>query len=86
MSIKYFNNHWVRKFSKCLDKVVGVEIRREVVQSFVEHLPYSFEQDVIEWTKDILYRLENLVNEEKQQDILTGCVCHDPTSKLKHLK
>ena len=46
----------------------------------------SSDEEVIEWTRKAINRLEILVEEELRMEILTGCACQYPKQCLEHVK
>ena len=44
------------------------------------------DEEVIEWTREAINRLEALVEEEKRREVLTGCACQYHKQRLEHLR
>jgi predicted hydrocarbon binding protein len=80
-----FERAWLAKFSNCLDRIAGEEIRKEVMKKSAA-LSHSSRREVIDWFKGAMERLETLVDEEKCQEIMTGCACQYPKSDLQKIR
>lgn len=81
-----FERAWLAKFSSCLDKVVGEEVRKEVMRGSDDLSSLSSRQKVIGWSKGAMERLDSLVDEEQAQEIMTGCACQYPKSALQDVR
>jgi predicted hydrocarbon binding protein len=81
-----FERAWLAKFSSCLDKTVGEEIRKQVMKGSEELASHSGPQEIIDWSKGAMERLDSLVDEEKSREIMTGCACQYPQSDLQEIR
>jgi len=81
-----FERAWLTKFSDGLDRVAGEKIRREVMKGNEILAPHTNRQDVIDWTRETMERLESLVPEEKLKQVMTGCACRHPKSDLQDIR
>jgi predicted hydrocarbon binding protein len=81
-----FERAWLAKFSSGLDTVVGEEIRNEVTRGGEELSSHSSRQEVIDWSKRAMERLDSLVDENKRKRIMTGCACQYPKSALQEIR
>ena len=81
-----FEKTWQDKFSHCLDKIVGKEIRKQVMQGNESLTTQSSPQETINWIKTAMERLESMVSEEKRRQIMAGCACQYPLSNLQGMK
>ena len=81
-----FERAWLDKFSSCLDEIVGGEIRQEVMTGSEGLSSHSSRQEVIDWSKGAMERLDSLVGEEKSREIMTGCACQYPKSDVQEMK
>ena len=81
-----FERAWLAKFSNCLDKVAGEEIRKEVMAGSESLSSHSSRQEVIDWSKRAMERLESLVDEERRRAVMTGCACQYPKSELQTVR
>jgi hypothetical protein len=86
MAEQDFERAWLAKFSSCLDRIAGEEIRREVMKGGEELSPHSSRQEIIDWSKKAMERLDSLVDEEKRKEIMTGCACQYPKSDLQGIR
>ncbi len=83
---KSFEDQWLRKLSISLDKTVGREIAKKVLQGS-ERLGASVnQQEIIDWTWKAVDRLDALVDENGRTRIMTSCACHFPEKRLLPLR
>jgi predicted hydrocarbon binding protein len=81
-----FERAWLEKFLYCLDKLAGLATRQEVMRGSEELCSDSPREDVIAWSISAMERLDNLVDEEKRADIMTGCACQYPKADLREIR
>jgi predicted hydrocarbon binding protein len=87
MSEQYgFEQAWLEKLSCCLEEIAGEAIRKKVMAGSEALSEYSSRQDVIDWTKRAMERLESLVSEGKRRAVMTGCACQYPKSILQGIR
>ena len=77
-----FEQAWLEKFRSSLDKVVGDETRREVMNGSAELSSQSSRKEVIDWSRRAMERLDKLVDKKRRQEIMTGCACQYPRAAL----
>ena len=81
-----FERSWLAKLSSSLQRVAGNDIRDNVMAGS-EGLCDASERDaVIDWSKQAMDRLNELVDEERRREIMTGCACQYPVTDLKDAK
>ena len=81
-----FERAWLAKLARCLDEVAGEEIRQGVTQGS-EHLSSaSSRQEVLDWTRDAMARLDRMLSDEDRQAVLLGCACQYPKSGLQPMR
>jgi len=81
-----FERAWLAKLARRLDEVAGEEIRQGVMQGS-EHLSSaSSRQEVIDWTRDAMARLDRMLSDEDRQAVLLGCACQYPKSGLQPMR
>jgi predicted hydrocarbon binding protein len=81
-----FERAWLAKFSSCLDKTVGEEIRKQVMKGSEALSSHSAPQEIIDWSKGAMERLDSLVDGEKSREIMAGCACQYPKSDLQEIR
>jgi predicted hydrocarbon binding protein len=81
-----FERAWLSKFSSCLDKVAGEEIREQVMEGSEALSSQSDRQEVIAWSKEAMARLDSLVDAEKRKQVMTGCACQYPKADLQGIR
>lgn len=81
-----FEDQWLAKFSKGLAETVGEKIRKNVLECSEELLASVDHQEMIEWTRKAMNRLDTLVDEKNRRKIMTGCACHFPEQRLLPLR
>jgi hypothetical protein len=81
-----FEKSWISKFSACLDEIEGIEIRKKVLKGGEKLDSDSSPEEIINWTRQAMDRLDAVVDENKRIEIMTGCACHYPESDLEDIK
>jgi hypothetical protein len=81
-----FERAWLAKFSGRLDEIAGEEIRKEVMKASKGLSSQSSRQEVINWSKAAMERLDSLVDEAKRRQIMTGCACQYPKASLQGIR
>ena len=81
-----FERSWLSKLSSCLDEIVGEDTRRKILQGSKRLTSDSPPDEIIEWTKLAMDRLDALVDQEKKIEIMTGCACQYPESELTEIR
>ncbi|MCG3222671.1 MAG: hypothetical protein H7641_14925 [Candidatus Heimdallarchaeota archaeon] len=81
-----FDKYWLRVFSMCLDDEVGEKIRDEILLGSEKISSKTDREEVFQWTKQALAKLDSFVDEEKKITIMTGCACQYPRANLQDLK
>jgi hypothetical protein len=81
-----FEKSWISKFSACLDEIAGPKIRKKVLEGGEKLSSDSSPEEVINWTRQAMERLDALVDENKRIEIMTGCACRYPESDLKEIR
>lgn len=81
-----FEDQWLAKFSKGLAETVGEKTRKRVLQGSEELVASVNQQEIIDWTRKAMNRLDTLVDEENRRKIMTGCACHFPEHRLLPLR
>lgn len=81
-----FERSWLSKLSSCLDKIAGEDTRKKILQGSEKLTSDSQSDEIIEWTKQAMDRLDALVDEEKRIEIMTGCACQYPESDLQEIR
>jgi predicted hydrocarbon binding protein len=77
---------WLAKFSSCLDEIVGEEIRKKVMRGSEALSSHSSRQEVIDWSKRAMERLDSLVDEKRRKAVMTGCSCQYPKADLQEMR
>ncbi len=81
-----FEIQWQGKLSSNLKKTIGQE-RAKIVAAGKETLSdASSGEELINWTKGMMERLESSTTETEIHDIMTGCACRYPEEELKIIR
>lgn len=80
-----FERNWLEKFSICIGQSAGNEVRLKIMQGS-DDLPTKSNQEIREWTRNAVYKLDSLVGNELAGQILTGCACQYPVTALKEIQ
>lgn len=81
-----FEQAWLAKLSGCLDDVAGEQIRRQVLEGAGPLSADADRQDVIDWTRRVMDRLEALLDEKDRRTIMLGCACQYPQAALQPMR
>ena len=81
-----FERAWLTKFSNSLDKVVDSRTRNAIMEGSEGLSERSSRRKVIDWSKRAMERLDSLVDEEKRQEVMTGCACQYPKTDLQKIR
>ena len=81
-----FERVWLAKFARGLDEAVGEEIREQVMVGSEELSSGSSREEVIDWSKGAIERLDARVDEWTRREIMTGCACQYPKSALQEVR
>jgi hypothetical protein len=81
-----FEKSWISKFSNCLDEIAGSKIRKKVLKGSEKLSSNSSPDEIIDWTRYAMDRLDALVDENKRIEIMTGCACRYPESDLDDIR
>jgi len=81
-----FEAQWLAKLSKSLDEEVGDEIRKKVLQGSERHAVSVNQQEMIDWTRDAMGRLDSLVGMKDRRKVMIRCACHFPEQRLLPLR
>ena len=81
-----FERVWLAKLSDRLDEIAGEEIRKEVLKGSEELSSKVSREEVIEWTRGAMERLDSLLDKQKRKDVMTACACQYPKSDLQEAR
>lgn len=81
-----FEKYWLAKFTKCLNEIAGEEIRKEIMRGSEGFSDNSSREEIINWSKEAMKKLDSLVDEKKRIEIMTGCACQYPKSDLQEIR
>lgn len=81
-----FEKYWLNKFSKCLTKIAGEDIRQEVLVGSENFTESTDVDEIFSWSQKAIEKLDLLVDEEKRIDIMTGCACQYSKQDLQEIK
>jgi hypothetical protein len=81
-----FDKYWLRVFSMCLEDEVGEDLRDNILKGSENISSKTSREEVFDWTKEALIKLDSLTDEKTRDKILTGCACRLPRANLRHLR
>jgi hypothetical protein len=81
-----FEQSWLAKFSRSLDEIVDKKTRDRIMAGSEGLSDESERQQVIDWSKQAMDRLNELVLADKRIEIMTRCACQYPRSDLQEIK
>ena len=84
MSQSYdFERAWLAKLSGCLDDAAGEAVRREIMAGSESLSAQSSSQEVVDWSRQAMERLQSRLDPATQRRVMTGCACRYPTAELQ---
>lgn len=81
-----FERAWLLKFADGIDRTVGEDARRRVMQGSEALISRSERRAVIDWSIQAIERLESLADERQCREVLTGCACQYPKEGLQDIR
>jgi len=81
-----FEQMWLAKFTRCLDEVVGEDIRKQVMAGSEALASNSSTPAIAQWTREAMERLEALAGEESSRRVMLGCACQYPKPDLQEIR
>jgi hypothetical protein len=81
-----FERAWLAKFASSLEQVAGGDISEQVMAGSEGLSDLSDRQQVINWSRGAMARLDALVDPQGRKEIMTGCACQYPKSQLQEIK
>lgn len=70
----------------CLEDVAGDDVKKSVLEGSEEISAETARDEVLDWSQKAMNKLDDLVTEEQKYEIMTGCSCQYPRSKLQKFK
>lgn len=77
-----FERIWLKKLFLQLEELRGEEFRDTVMKGSEKLSSETASGNVITWTADAVKKLKEELSEEELHDVVTGCACHYPGTKL----
>lgn len=81
-----FEKYWLGKFSDCISRIAGDEIRDKIMEGSEELSDASSIEEIASWTNKAMKNLTSLLEHDAQVEIMTRCACHYPKSELVDIK
>lgn len=81
-----FDKYWLRVLSMCLDDIAGEEVKEKILEGSENISSESTREEVLDWSKEAMEKLDSLVDEDQKYEIMTGCSCQYPRANLKEFK
>ncbi|MEA3335310.1 MAG: hypothetical protein U9R25_05325 [Chloroflexota bacterium] len=78
-----FEQNWQKKLSASLDREAGRAIRVRVMQGCQELTRDSNREEVIDWSRQAMEKLDALLDPGVAQTIMASCACRYPTADLQ---
>ena len=83
---KDFERAWLAKLSGSLERVVGPQMRDEIMAGSEGFSDGSERGAIIAWSKAAMDRLNAHVDEEAQREVMTACACQYPKGDLQDMR
>ncbi len=81
-----FERAWLARLSHCLESHAGAEARDAVMRGSEALSSRSSREEIISWSRDAMNRLQETVDTETAQEIMSGCACHYPQAALLEIR
>jgi hypothetical protein len=81
-----FEKAWLEKLSHCLQQMAGNNIRQRVMEDSESLSVRSSRTEVIQWTRQAMQRLDQLLEEDTRRQVMTGCACQYPKADLSDIQ
>ena len=81
-----FERAWLAKFSSWLDEIAGEETRKKVMRGSETLSSQSSRQEVIDWSRRAMERLDSLVDGKRRRAVMAGCSCQYPKADLQEMR
>lgn len=81
-----FERIWLSRLSNCLDQEVSDETKEYILAGSGDLTSRTSKDEVFQWTREAMKRLEERVDDPKRRDIMTGCACHYPSANLQDVR
>ena len=81
-----FEKYWLNKFSKCLDEIVGEDIKKKILAGSENFTDNTIIDEKFSWSQKAIEKLDSLIDEENRIEIMTGCACQYPKQDLQEIK
>lgn len=81
-----FERYWLDKLGNCIEAVGGANIRQQIMdgsQILSDDTPRA---DIIAWTQSAMQRIESIMDEDQQKQIMTDCACQYPKENLQEMR
>ncbi|MFW9937325.1 MAG: DUF6144 family protein [Candidatus Thorarchaeota archaeon] len=81
-----FEKYWIAKCSKSLDKIAGIKVRKKIMKESEGLSDKSKREDIIQWSKKAIEKMDFLLDDQKKAEIMTSCSCQYPKNQLQIIK
>ena len=81
-----FERIWLFRLSNCLDQEVSNETKEYILAGSGDLTSRTSKDEVFQWTREAMKRLEERVDDPKRRNIMTGCACHYPSANLQDVR
>lgn len=81
-----FERYWLTKFGNCIEAVGGSVVRQQIMDGSYTLSDETDRAEVISWTQGAVRRLESLLDEKQQKQVMTGCACQYPKENLQEMR
>ncbi|MEN8098515.1 MAG: hypothetical protein ABFQ89_05525 [Chloroflexota bacterium] len=81
-----FEQAWLKKLSDSLDTAAGTDVRREIMAGSETLSDVTDRTTVIRWSREAMIKLEEMLDPETAQVVMTGCACQYPQSALENAR
>jgi effector-binding domain-containing protein len=86
IEVQFIVHNWNELLARNLDRVLGEEVRREIVPGLDAFTVESTVDERFQWVKAVMERLDRLADEGQKYDAVSGCAHVFPSGQIGKLK
>ncbi len=86
VEVQFVLHNWNKLFAANLERVLGQEARRQVLQGVEEPGIESVLDERFRWAKEMMERLDRAASEDQKYDIVSGCAHIFPQPQIDKLR
>lgn len=81
-----FDRYWRQTLSKQIESRAGAAARESILPDHAGHAQPDEELPVLDWTREVLDRMENTLDIQTCREVMLDCACQYPEKQLEPLR